>query len=323
MKNLFSMGKRGELEEIKIGLANNQFRYLNDNPQYRGNKEVVLLCVKTYGPALEFASPDLKRDEEVCLEAIKQNGRALEFCSPDLKRRKDFVMRAVKLNGSALMYAAPSLQAEKDVVMEALKTAGYVLEFASPRLKADREIVLQAMKSDPRLLLELSPHFKNREFYLDLTVLNPYALNVIRMEQPNILDDMDFVLKALNRNGKVLLLLSSELKRDPLLLSYAKYSDQPLELTPEQDAIVIPFLQEKKNTFDSFKKTLVTSSNSQTNELSGLTRHGPYYKKFLENMYAMSGLSEEIVFILNKINPRGGSSKTKRKRKIKKKSYRV
>lgn len=290
---------------------------MRENEQYKDNKEVVLLCVKTNGLALQFASPHLQRDKEVCLEAIKQHVHALEFCSPDLKRNMEFVMSAVKLDGAALMYAAPSLQAEKDVVMEALKTAGYVLEFASPRLKADPEIVLQAMKRDPRLLLELSTRFKTREIYLDLIAARPDALKAILMEQPNILDDMDFVLKALNRNGKVLLLLSSELKSDPLLLSYAKYSDQPLELTPEQDAIVIPFLQEKKNTFDSFKKTLVTSSNSQTNELSGLTRHGPYYKKFLENMYAMSGLSEEIVFILNKINPRGGSSKTKRKRKRK------
>ena len=46
---------------------------------------------------------------------------------------------------------------------------------------------------------------------------------------------------------------------------------------------------------------MVTSRFSQTNGLSGLTRHGPhFYKQFLERMYAMNGLDEDIVFILNK-----------------------
>jgi hypothetical protein len=154
---------------------------------------------------------------------------------------------------------------------------------------------------------------------------------MIRLDDPGIIDDIDFVLKALDRNGKALTYVSQRLQNDPLVLSYAKYSDQPLVLTPAQNAIVIPFLQEKKNALDSFKKTMVTSRLSQTNGLSGLTRHGPhFYKQFLGRMYSMNGLNEEIVFILNKMNYEpdtaidqtplfavGGISKTK-KRKIKK-----
>lgn len=68
---------------------------------------------------------------------------------------------------------------------------------------------------------------------------------------------------------------------------------------------------------------MLTSRNSPNNELSRLTAHGlGFNQKFLANMYCSVGLSEEIVFILNKMNPRGGRSKTKRKRKIKK-SYLV
>lgn len=134
-------------------------------------------------------------------------------------------------------------------------------------------------------------------------------------------DNKEVVLLCVKKYGKSLQYVSPRLQNDTLALTYAKYSDQPKALTPEQDAIVMHFLQEKKNTYDSFKKTMVTSRLSQTNGLSGLTRHGPhFYKQFLERMYAMNGLNEEIIFILNKMNPRGGRSKTKRKIKNKRKS---
>jgi hypothetical protein len=359
--------KKSELDKIKEGIEENQINYLRDNPQYKGDKEIVLLCVEKFGLALQFAAYHLRRDEEVCLKAITQNGRALEFCSPDIQRNKDFIMRAVKLNGSALQYADKSLKASKEVVMEALKTAGYVLEYASPKLKADREVVLQAMKSAPQLLDQLQQNFKNREFYLDLIAVRPDALLAISASERGISDDMDFVLEAVNRNGAALQHVSPRLKNDmdvvlaalnqngaalqhvsdtlkdnmdvvlkalnqngaalqyvsrrlindPLVLSYAKYSDQPLVLTPAQDTIVIPFLQEKRNSFDSLKKVMV-ASHSPKNALSRLTAHGlGYQKKFLADMYGSVGLDEKIVFILNKMNPRGGRSKTK-KRKIKK-----
>ena len=156
------------------------------------------------------------------------------FCSPDLKRNKEVVMTAVKKYGSSLQYADVSLQASDDIVMAAVKSFGEALEFASPRLKGDRHIVLEAIKSNPESFVYISPSLKTREFYLDLISERPDVLYMIRIDDPGIIDDLDFVLKALDRNSKAFFYISHRLKNDPLVLAYAKYSDHPKKLTPEQ-----------------------------------------------------------------------------------------
>ena len=41
-----------------------------------------MICVKSCGLNLRYASDNLKNDKEVVMEAVKQNGNAIVFASP-------------------------------------------------------------------------------------------------------------------------------------------------------------------------------------------------------------------------------------------------
>ena len=56
--------------------------------ELKGDKEIVLAAVKSYGDALQYARTELKGNKEIVLEAIKNNGSVLQYASEKLKADK-------------------------------------------------------------------------------------------------------------------------------------------------------------------------------------------------------------------------------------------
>ena len=267
--------------------------------------EIVKRAVHQNAMALEFAKT-FNGNVEIAMIAVKQKGLALEFCSPDLKRRKDIVMEAVHQNGLALSVASPSLQAEKDIVLAAVNQNGEALRYASPKLKADKEVIMTAMRNTPYAIENIPRYVMTKPLVIELVQMNG---NIFSFLDAVFKADRDVVLTAVNQSGNALRYASPDLQEDPLVLSYAKYSDQPIKLTPEQNTEVESFLQESRDTYESFKKVLNTRN---------LSNHGPHHRSnMLKKLYGFSGLDEDIVFILDKSRvklTRGGGRKRKTRR---------
>jgi hypothetical protein len=281
--------------------------------------EIVRRAVRQNGMALQYAKT-FNGHLDIGMEAVRQKGRALEFCSPDLKRRKDIVMEAVQQDGLALSFADTSLQANRDVVLAAVHENGEALHYASPKLKADKEVIMTAMSNTP-FAIENIPRM-TKPLVIELVQMNG---NILSFLDRAFQADRDIVLAAVNQIGKALRYASRDLQADPLVLSYAKYSDQPIELTPEQNEQVESFLQESRATYESFKKWSKGHTRSIGNTrprysphpMMNLSNHGPnFHNIFLQKLYGFSGLDEDIVFILNKskVPDIGGNRKRKTRR---------
>ena len=270
------------------------------------DKELVRRAVRQNAMALQYAKY-FYLDPEIGMDAVRQKGRALEFCSHELKRKKDIVMEAVQQDGLALSFADTSLQANRDVVLAAVNQNGEALRYASPKLKADREVIMTAMRNTPFAIENIPRYVMTKPLVIELVQMNG---NILSFLDAVFQEDRDVVLAAVNQSGNALRYASPDLKADPLVLSYAKYSDQPIELTPEQNAEVESFLQESRDTYESFKKVLNTRN---------LSNHGPHHRSnMLKKLYGFSGLDEDIVFILNKskqVPDIGGNIRHSRKRK--------
>lgn len=59
------------------------------------DKEVVLSCVRSWGPSLEFASQQLRGDEDTVLAAVRSDGCSLKHASKELLAKPEFCKRAV------------------------------------------------------------------------------------------------------------------------------------------------------------------------------------------------------------------------------------
>ena len=83
-------------------------------------------------------------------EAVKNSGPALRYASDDLKGNKDVLLEAVKNWGYALRYASEELKGDKELVLEAFKKFswyGYIDEFKHVDL---------SLKNNPEFLLEIA-----------------------------------------------------------------------------------------------------------------------------------------------------------------------
>ena len=155
--------KNANTEQSAINIVNinpELFKYLKK--EFKNNEKVVLIAVKNYGGALEYA-PEFKNKKEVVLEAVQNKyGDPLKYASPDLKKDKDVVLAAVSKNGIALKYASPGLQNDKDVVLAAVNKCGAAFEYTSPDLKKDIEIFLTSLYNLYVVNYAYKEEYKNR-----------------------------------------------------------------------------------------------------------------------------------------------------------------
>ncbi len=95
--------------------------FLQKNPEWNNDKDVVLAAVKQWGWVIRFASNELKNDREVVMTAIQQwCGYALQYASDELRNDKDVVMAAVQKDGMALKYVSNELKNDKEIILTAV-----------------------------------------------------------------------------------------------------------------------------------------------------------------------------------------------------------
>ena len=246
--------------------------------------EIVMKAVQQNGMALKYAI-HFSSNRNVGIAAVKQNGLALQFCSPDLRRNKEVVMEAVKQIGVALSFAEDNVKGDKEVVLAAVNENGEALEFASPRLKADRDVIMTAMHNTPFAIEYIPRHVMTKPFVIELVQMNGNILSFLHSIQLPFQSDKDVVLAAVNQNGEALKYASYDLQSDPLVLSYAKYSTHPIEMTHEQNEQVETFLKESRDTYETFKRLSKSRTNDKSHTMKNLSNFGPYHHSNMLKKY--------------------------------------
>lgn len=110
------------------------------------DREVVEAAVKSYGMALEFASPELSNDFELVIHACRQNGMAFMYASPGLKEDKELALHAVTTYGPAIEFCHPGLRDDWDVALAAIASSGQAMMFCR-KLRLDKDFCIEALKN--------------------------------------------------------------------------------------------------------------------------------------------------------------------------------
>ena len=127
---------KDDREIVMVAVRSHVDALLWAEPKLREDRDVVRAAVEAHGRALRYTST-LRDDPEIALAACREDGDALQFCKR-LKDDKRTVLAAVAQSGFALQYASAALRDERDVVQAAVASSGpRVLKCASERLRAD------------------------------------------------------------------------------------------------------------------------------------------------------------------------------------------
>ena len=125
-------------ELIKKALREDGNMYNSLPQEYRTQKKIALLAVKSNPNVLKDCPDELRDDSDVVKAALQEDTEEiLQFASERLRSDYDLVYKAVSVDALNLQYASTGLRDNRDIVLRAVKTYGGVLEDASERLQND------------------------------------------------------------------------------------------------------------------------------------------------------------------------------------------
>lgn len=175
---------------------------------FKDDFEVVLAAVKSWGVALEYASPALQDDRDIALAAVSNTGYALSYASARLRADREIVAIAVANRGEAIWNAAHELRGDKSLVSLAVKNWGGAIWYAPSDLKNNREFILAASAIRGEAIHYASREVSSdRRFTLHLIQENPLALRFTQFNK-----NLDFVLEAIRLNPRAMRFCPEELK---------------------------------------------------------------------------------------------------------------
>lgn len=195
------------------------------SPQFKDNKENVLIAINSNSAALEFASERLKDDAEIVLAAIDKDGVAIKHASNRLKTDKQLALIALNntkfYTNRVLEELSDSLKNDKEVILTAMNIDPGCFSFASTDLRSDKELVIEAIKLYPPNLKYADDIFKNDKEIVLLALSNTdkdrtavYAYSVLEYVSSQFQNDKEIVKLAIKNNKSALEHASTDLRND-------------------------------------------------------------------------------------------------------------
>ena len=183
----------GGIEFVDDKIIDNDFFLLNFASMCQGtlfwelkdwsDRSEVLSSVQTNGSLIYYATEKLKKDPIIIKAAVKSNGYALKYVPENYKKDKKLVLLALKSNHRAIHFVNKRLLDDKEVAQMAIKGNGGNILYVGEKLQNDKNLILEAVKTFSAIFLfydKKSPHVGKRK---------------------SILDDENFVIKCLKKNG--------------------------------------------------------------------------------------------------------------------------
>jgi hypothetical protein len=152
---------------------------------------------------LEDLEEELRSDRDVVLAAVQVDGHSLRYASEELKQDRSVVLAAVKESGMALQHAGEEPRKDREVVLSAVGCHSQALRYACAELRGDQEVILRMLKT---------------------CRTDPEAMT---LAAESLLEDREFMLKAVAESAMVFRFASSKLQadREMVLLAVKTYPD--------------------------------------------------------------------------------------------------
>jgi hypothetical protein len=141
---------------------------------------------------------------------------------PFSEENKKKIVAAINGGESAQLYIPANFAHDKDVVLAAVAQYGGALRYAG-KLSNDAEVAIAAIKQSPWAIKYASSElFHNREFMLQVCVLNGFSLEYT---SESLKSDEEVVMLAVQQDGLSLEFASEELRRNSRICEAALKND--------------------------------------------------------------------------------------------------
>jgi hypothetical protein len=138
-------------DELKIYLSISGVCIYWTGQEYKSDRELVLIAVKSSGEALEFVNSSFYSDKEVVITAVSSYGRALSFADEELKDDFEIVMEAVRNNGTAVKFASKRLKKNPKICLAAIEQSRTAYRDLDPSMKTQLDVWLVYTKRYQKL----------------------------------------------------------------------------------------------------------------------------------------------------------------------------
>jgi uncharacterized protein (TIGR02145 family) len=253
------------------------------------NLNFITKALKNNGKVMQFLQADIKRNKEFAIIAVQNNAEAHQFIDESLKNDLEIAKVAVTNNQDAFNYLPKHLQTNHEIALialntnrdnwfeldnnlindptflvDAVKIYGAFLQFVEIDFLKHHNIIFNAIKQLSEVYLVSKLYFflkckcpsiyEDKSFILNvLNIEKNYDSNEIFDYIPEyLLNDREFVFKAISKNGGDLEFASVELKNDREIVCEAvKFNGWALKYASNQlknDPIIV--LKAIENDYD-------------------------------------------------------------------------
>jgi len=185
--------------------------------EIRAQKDIVLIALRDWAHALEYASPELKNDIELVTIAIKRNPTTIKYAGEEVRdNNRDVWQMCLPKNGRLLFHAGPSIKQDRELVKMAVKNAGTALGYADRSLQADRRIAKVAVRADGRALPFASVDLRNDPQLVTMALpdIVDKIEDVMGTELSRRLQTVQSAMRKLNDTNDIFLLLKKSKKKN-------------------------------------------------------------------------------------------------------------
>lgn len=218
------------------------FKYATN--EIKKSKKVFMEAARQNVGLFKYADDSLKKDEDYIFELISENMIEYHFrdynCCLDAGERRnpkldrgcascvnglliniprsfrgdaEFMLKAFRINPTSIFSSIEPLRSNKEFVSLIAKQNGsYALSFSNKKFRKDEDVVLLAVNSlkndtymqSKRHIFELSDYISirsNKEFMLNAIKDFPESISYV---DESLINDKDFLLRAIKNNNKVL-----------------------------------------------------------------------------------------------------------------------
>lgn len=194
------------------------------------DKEIALGAVKNHCAAIIYVPKELKSDSDILniagnsiLERIDKNLNYMDYAPLELRSSTDFMAKAAQINVYALSYATDEVAGDPDFMLKQIQENKRAFDSISNQLKNNKSFLMSAVNENGSLLNRFTDkHLVDKDIILS-------AVNAKNSKCSYILEDQDFMLKAIKKDASVMEIVSPGLKGD--MYFFAKAVKENIEVS--------------------------------------------------------------------------------------------
>eukprot|EP01080_Neovahlkampfia_damariscottae_P004959 gene4959-8553_t len=164
-----------------------------------------------YNPiALKYASEEIQNDYDLVLNCVSREGKTIKYASETLKYHPTIYKAALENNGFSIAFL-PNLEISKNLALTIVKTYPEFLHILPSKLKLDEYVVVSILKKKGSLIKFFPRDSKTEKILLTALETDQYFFNFHLSDK--FRNDLKFMIKAVQINGKAFQFASQELKQ--------------------------------------------------------------------------------------------------------------